>query len=76
MVRVCGKCSQAYDNELDTLACPHDRATASTSRPKTTNPRLRELFHQVWTKAVGQPNYDKKEWLELRELFDESGIYL
>lgn len=23
------------------------------------------LFHTLWTKAVGTPNYDKAEWMEL-----------
>lgn len=26
---------------------------------------LHELFHRLWTKAVGTPDYIKKEWLEL-----------
>ncbi len=26
------------------------------------------LFHRLWSKAVGQPDYDKAEWLRLEEL--------
>jgi len=26
------------------------------------------IFHTLWTKAVGKPDYLKKEWLKLRDL--------
>jgi hypothetical protein len=31
-----------------------------------------QLFHQLWTKAVGEPGYNKSEWMELskRIVFD------
>lgn len=28
-------------------------------------PGLAALFHRVWTKAVGTPDYKKSEWVEL-----------
>lgn len=30
-----------------------------------TDKTTRELFHALWTKAVGTEQYDKKEWMEL-----------
>lgn len=36
-------------------------------REKTDN-----LFHRLWTKAVGTKDYDKKEWMELeRRIWDK-----
>lgn len=32
-------------------------------------PDARALFHRLWTKAVGTPDYDKKEWALLEEMF-------
>jgi hypothetical protein len=33
------------------------------------------LFHTLWTKAVGTPEYDKAEWKLLRDLIeDKTGI--
>jgi len=78
-VRVCPQCLIAFDEETDSKTCPHDllRLQDRLSRLKTTDPRIRELFHLLWTKAVGQPRYIKKEWMELRqELYDQYGIYL
>lgn len=36
-----------------------------------TNPELNALFHRLWTKAVGQPGYDKAEWLKLEKLIGQ-----
>lgn len=33
--------------------------------------RLHELLHNLWTKAVGTPNYNKKLWIELQQILDE-----
>lgn len=31
------------------------------------------IFHKLWTKAVGTPEYNKKEWMELeQEIQNES----
>lgn len=30
------------------------------------------LFHRLWTKAVGTPDYVKKEWQELERRIDAS----
>lgn len=30
--------------------------------------RKHELFHTLWTKAVGKEDYDKKEWMEFEGL--------
>jgi hypothetical protein len=78
MVRVCVQCSTAYDTERDSMMCDH-KPLPIKLRPSslhTTDPRLRELFHIVWTKAVGQERYNKKEWQELRERLDRAGIYV
>ena len=32
------------------------------------NDTIRELFHRLWTKAVGTTDYDKKEWQRLEEM--------
>lgn len=32
---------------------------------------VQQLFHRLWTKAVGTRGYDKEEWKELRKLVDE-----
>ena len=78
-MRVCPRCNFAFDTDTDSQLCPHaelqpgDRLNKMTTTPL----RIRELFHLVWTKAVGQPRYDKKEWQELRQLlYDEYGVYL
>lgn len=26
------------------------------------------ILHRLWTKAVGTPDYDKEEWMELEKL--------
>ncbi len=31
-----------------------------------------EIFHRAWTKAVGQPGYDKKEWLRMEQAMSEA----
>jgi hypothetical protein len=36
--------------------------------PECIDERMFRLFHILWTKAVGSPTYDKKEWLELEKL--------
>jgi len=36
--------------------------------------KLNDIFHSLWTKAVGQDRYDKKEWQEFRELLKKNGI--
>jgi hypothetical protein len=33
------------------------------------NPSWHEKFHTLWTKAVGTPDYVKKEWLDLEAEF-------
>ena len=33
-----------------------------------------ERFHQLWSKAVGTPDYVKAEWKELASLLDRKGI--
>lgn len=35
------------------------------------NEKVWELFQQLWTKAVHQQDYDKKEWLELESMLME-----
>jgi hypothetical protein len=32
------------------------------------------MFHVLWTKAVHQDGYDKKEWMKLQELLLKKGI--
>lgn len=32
------------------------------------NRELHTLFHTLWSKAVGTPNYDKSEWKSLQEM--------
>ena len=39
-----------------------DRAKWSPERPDWWN-----RFHELWTLAVGQPGYNKKDWIELEE---------
>jgi hypothetical protein len=34
----------------------------------------RKLFHELWTKEVGTPGYDKKKWMELQWLLTQLGI--
>jgi hypothetical protein len=38
------------------------------------DPEIAELFHRLWTKAVGQNEYDKKEWMRLQALLLAKGI--
>ena len=35
--------------------------------------RLNEVFHQLWTKAVGTEGYNKEEWQELGKLIIHFG---
>lgn len=35
--------------------------------------RTTDLFNRLWTKAVGAPDYDKEEWLELERRFGTNG---
>lgn len=30
-----------------------------------------QLFHKLWTKAVGTPGYVKGEWIELHRLIED-----
>lgn len=32
---------------------------------------ISELFHKLWTKAVGTENYDKSQWIQLENLLHE-----
>ena len=29
------------------------------------------LFHRLWSKSVGTPDYDKREWMQLEALVDD-----
>ncbi len=31
-----------------------------------------EILHRLWTKAVGNPNYNKEQWMELERIL---GVY-
>jgi hypothetical protein len=46
--------------------------------PKTkytrSNNRINTLFHKLWTKAVNNYNYNKKEWTELQTLLIQKRI--
>jgi hypothetical protein len=33
---------------------------------KAIGKEARKLFHELWTKEVGQPGYDKKKWMDLQ----------
>lgn len=35
--------------------------------------RTDQMFHRLWTRAVGQPGYDKAEWQALRWLMQGGG---
>ena len=32
---------------------------------------ISELFHKLWTKAVGTEDYDKSQWIQLENLLHE-----
>ena len=34
--------------------------------PRLPPEELRKLFHVLWSKAVGQPGYDKHEWIAMQ----------
>ncbi len=36
--------------------------------------KARALFHELWTKAVGMPDYDKEKWMELQQALTDLGI--
>jgi len=36
--------------------------------------QIKEMFHTLWTKAVGTPDYDKEEWKELSLMLYKEGI--
>lgn len=55
--------SHANDDDLG-KACPHtsvETTEGTTSLPTT----IDQLFHSLWTKAVGTPGYDKDQWRRL-----------
>ncbi len=37
-----------------------------------THPELYQLYHTLWTKAVGTPSYSKEEWQSLGKLLERS----
>lgn len=44
------------------------------SNNKNQDARCHELFHILWTKAVGLQNYDKNEWKELQDILKEKNV--
>ena len=36
----------------------------------------RSIFHKLWTNAVGQEGYEKKEWQEFQNLLYKIGVKL
>jgi hypothetical protein len=34
----------------------------------------RKLFHELWTKEVGKPDYDKEKWINLQWVLTELGV--
>lgn len=34
------------------------------------------LLHRLWSRAVGQEGYDKREWQKLERLVSEGGVAL
>jgi hypothetical protein len=34
----------------------------------------RRLFHELWTKEVGTPGYDKKKWIYIQWVLTELGV--
>lgn len=58
----CTSCGSEVRGGIGALL-PEDHFCALTTR---------EMFHRLWTKAVGTPSYDKKEWQILqRTLFGD-----
>ena len=42
------------------------RKNAHRDRELPTLEDMRAVFHRIWTREVGQPNYSKRDWHELR----------
>lgn len=72
----------ADGNELETWRIPEKRVPDTPDRPDGTSrpkdpifcpgSRTWELFHRAWTNAVGQPGYDKAEWLRMERALSEA----
>ena len=61
----------AYMKELE------DSRSAPCSAPvERDEDELKEAFHHLWTLAVGNPNYDKADWKNLRDQLAEKGVEL
>lgn len=37
-------------------------------REQPTREEVRAVFHRLWTKEVGKPDYVKRDWRELRQM--------
>jgi hypothetical protein len=46
----------------------------SVVSPNEKIPALQVIFHNLWTKAVGKDNYDKKEWQLFQRYLRQKGI--
>lgn len=42
------------------------------------NPKdeARRLFHEIWTKEVGSPGYDKRKWEDLQWALQQLGVFV
>jgi hypothetical protein len=44
------------------------------AKPEIVSDGIHTLFHTLWTKAVGTPNYSRTEWQDLQNMLKELGI--
>jgi hypothetical protein len=46
----------------------------SFDMPRNPRAEVRKLFHELWTKEVGQPGYEKEKWMDLQWALQQLGV--
>jgi hypothetical protein len=71
--KICEKCSHTWLEQYQFTACPHEWKSVVDENH---DQYIKALFHKLWSRDVGTPGYDKKDWMELQRLLQARGVDL
>lgn len=60
-----------YSEHEQLVVCPHDWKTVVD---ETHDQTIKGLFHKLWSRDVGTPGYNKRDWTELQRLLQARRI--
>ena len=70
-IKICDKCNFVFSEHEQLAACPHPKRRQVEADH---DQEIKGLYHKLWSKDVGTPGYDKRDWMELQRLLQARGI--